>query len=88
MENTKFKRYPGIYSFSQEQKDIFFGRDNDIEKLLILIEVENQVLLYSKSGIGKTSLLNAGVIPKLPKNYEVINVRFYAYNQDNIVSPI
>ena len=78
---NKIKRYPGVYSFTHEQKNIFFGRDNDIEKLLTLIKVENQVLLYSKSGIGKTSLLNAGIIPKLPKNIEIINIRFFAYNE-------
>ncbi len=85
--NTKgYRRYPGVYSFSSEQKDIFFGRDSDIEKLRTLVEVEKQILLYSKSGIGKTSLLNAGVIPLLPKDYIIIKIRFFNYNKT--LSPV
>ncbi len=82
------KRYPGIYSFSKEQENIFFGRDYDIKELTTLIEVENQILLYSKSGIGKTSLLNAGVIPKLSENYIPINIRFFANNNEQKLSPL
>jgi len=77
----KKRRYPGVYSFATEQENIFFGRDNDISKLLTQIEVEKQVLLYSKSGIGKTSLINAGIIPRLPQNFETIKIRFFAYNK-------
>jgi len=79
-------RYPGVYSFSSEEASVFFGRKLDIEQLQTLIEVEKQVLLYSKSGVGKTSLLNAGVIPQLPKEYEVINIRLFAYNKE--MSPV
>ena len=87
MKHTdNIKRYPGVYSFTKEQQSLFYGRARDIENLKTLIEVEKQVLLYSKSGVGKTSLLNAGVLPKLPPNYEVLNIRFYAFN--NEMSPI
>jgi len=43
--------------------------------------VERKVLLCSKSEYGKTSLLNAGVTPKLEQNeqYEFIHIRFRAY---------
>ncbi len=84
----KNSRYPGIYSFSESQSHIFFGRENDIESLKTLVETESQVLLYSKSGIGKTSLLNAGVLPKLSQNYKIIELRFTAYNTKNYVSPV
>jgi len=81
------RRYPGALPFNSEQEKIFYGRDKDIEKLLTLIQVEKQVLLYSKSGLGKTSLLEAGVIPKLPENFVPISVRFYAYSQEGF-SPV
>ncbi len=79
------RRYPGLSPFSAEQKDLFFGRDTDIKELSKLIFVERKVLLYSKSGYGKTSLLNAGVIPELQKNndFEFIKVRFRAYSEGN-----
>jgi hypothetical protein len=74
------KRYPGLYSFKEEQKDVFCGRSTDIKELSKLIFIQRKVLLYSKSGIGKTSLLNAGVIPELSKKkeFEFINIRFRA----------
>jgi len=83
------RRYPGTTPFEKEQKDIFFGRERDIEKLLELIKFEPLLLIYSKSGLGKSSLLNAGVQPKLElqKNTHVINIRFTRYTEDSI-SPI
>jgi len=83
-------RYPGIAPFSSEQKDIFFGRDKDIEDFFELISLEKKVLLYSKSGLGKTSLLNAGVIPLLETKTEYIpiQVRFRAYDKSSAIPPL
>lgn len=84
------RRYPGATPFSKDQSRIFFGRDRDIEKMLTLIKVEKKVLLYSKSGLGKTSLLEAGVIPKLQENqphYTPVSIRFYDSKSEK-VSPV
>lgn len=43
----------------------FCGRDNEIFDLSQLIDDNIFVTLYGKSGTGKTSLLNAGIFPKL-----------------------
>ncbi len=69
-------RYPGIYYFTEKEKDIFFGRDTDIENILTIIKVEKQLLLYAKSGVGKTSILQAGVVPRLPENFKPVFIRF------------
>jgi WD40 repeat protein len=42
-----------------------FGRDHEVQKLLDLLIAERIVLLYSPSGAGKTSLIQAGLIPRL-----------------------
>ncbi|MGC1721362.1 MAG: hypothetical protein WA746_20435, partial [Isosphaeraceae bacterium] len=42
-----------------------FGRDREIPKLLDLLIAERIVLLFSPSGAGKTSLIQAGLIPVL-----------------------
>ena len=81
------RRYPGVSPFTERQKNIFYGRDNDIKKLHKLISLRNQVLVYAKSGIGKTSLLNAGVLPKLEQKFNIIKIRFNAYDKQNFVSP-
>lgn len=71
-------RYPGAAPFNSQQSRIFYGRDPDIDRLLTLIRVEKKVLLYSRSGLGKTSLLEAGIIPRLPKEYIPISIRLFA----------
>ena len=58
-------RYPGVKPFETEEQHMFFGRLADIQSLYELLGVEKTVLLYSKSGLGKSSLINAGLIPKL-----------------------
>ncbi len=63
--NTLRRRYPGVQPFKAEQKDLFFGRETDIKEMLRLIEQEKLLVLYGKSGYGKSSLLNAGVVPRL-----------------------
>lgn len=63
--NALRRRYPGVQPFKAEQKDLFFGRETDIKEMLRLIEQEKLLVLYGKSGYGKSSLLNAGVVPRL-----------------------
>lgn len=59
----------GLHSYSEEQSNTFFGRDTEIEQLTKLVESNTLTIVFGKSGTGKTSLLNAGVLPKLRKNY-------------------
>lgn len=70
-------RYPGTRPFQENDRELFFGRKSDIEKLSELIVLEKQVLLFSKSGFGKSSLLNAGVIPRLKEveKFQTLNIR-------------
>ncbi|MCC6414025.1 MAG: SUMF1/EgtB/PvdO family nonheme iron enzyme, partial [Saprospiraceae bacterium] len=64
-------------SFQSNQKHLFFGRDTEARELFHLVSVEKTVVLFAKSGIGKTSLLNAGVIPNLMEKCIVpVPVRF------------
>ncbi|MCG8327095.1 MAG: hypothetical protein MI974_05390 [Chitinophagales bacterium] len=83
-------RYPGAQPFLYDQGNVFFGRENDIENLYELVLLEQLVVLYSKSGIGKSSLLNAGILPLLDEkhDYQVFKVRFGAYTDGNNISPL
>ncbi len=57
---------------------IFFGRQQETRALSALIHAHRLVLLYGASGVGKTSLLLAGVVPRLAQAappYEVLHVR-------------
>lgn len=59
----------GLQSYTEAQADLFFGRDAETDTLTTLIQVNTLTIVFGKSGTGKTSLLNAGVFPKLRKSF-------------------
>lgn len=80
------RRFPGINPFQTEEQDRFFGRDDDIRELHALIALEKVVVLFGKSGHGKSSLLNAGIVPRFLKEkpgserrYEPVVIKFGAF---------
>ncbi len=55
--------YPGIEPFAYTGRKVFFARASEARKLIRRITLYRGVLLYAASGVGKSSLVNAGVIP-------------------------
>lgn len=82
-------RYPGTQPFNTSEADIFFGREDAIESLHNFIQLHQVSVLFSKSGLGKSSLINAGLIPLLEKqkNLRPIHIRFQSYNKGQEPTP-
>jgi hypothetical protein len=59
--------YVGTRPFDREDSENFFGRDREASDLFSLVLAVPVVLIYAASGAGKSSLLNAGLIPRLEK---------------------
>ncbi len=59
--------YIGPRPYERSDADKFYGRRREARDLLALLLAERVVLFYAKSGAGKTSLLNAQIIPALEK---------------------
>lgn len=57
--------YPGLQPFDGDRRDFFFGRDDDIQRVIAKMRSRQFVLVLGASGVGKTSLLRAGVLPQL-----------------------
>lgn len=57
--------YVGPRPFERRHTGIFYGRDREAHDLLDFVSSNQVVLVYAQSGVGKTSLLNAGLIPLL-----------------------
>jgi len=76
-------RYPGARPFERDESEVFFGRAKDIERLLRNLEMEQHLVLYAKSGLGKSSLLNAGLLPRiqLEQQLQPFSIRFQAYQE-------
>lgn len=87
-------RYMGVKPFEAANRAIFFGRDEDIEGLYNLILSEKLVVLFGKSGYGKSSLLNAGVLPLFQEEEEeerraiVVEVRLGTFVQGQTRPPL
>lgn len=67
--------YVGPQPFEQKDRDRFFGRERESNELLSLVIANRMSLLYAQSGAGKTSLLNAKLIPMLEeRQFEVFPI--------------
>lgn len=57
--------YPGLRPFARDEADIFFGRQEQISQLLAKLAANRFVTILGNSGSGKSSLVQAGLIPAL-----------------------
>jgi hypothetical protein len=55
----------GLHPFTEETQSYFFGRTDEIREMFLLVRENPLAVLFGQSGLGKTSLLRAGLIPKL-----------------------
>jgi hypothetical protein len=59
----------GLQSYTEAQSNFFFGRDAETDTLTSLVQLNMLTIVFGRSGTGKTSLLNAGVFPRLRKSF-------------------
>jgi hypothetical protein len=57
--------YRGLARFEPDDRHLFFGRDGTVEDLRRLVCDQRIAVLFGPSGSGKSSLLRAGLIPRL-----------------------
>ncbi|MCP5245031.1 MAG: PD40 domain-containing protein [Burkholderiales bacterium] len=57
--------WPGLASYDESSSSYFFGRTDEARELLRMVRLAPLTVLYGKSGLGKTSLLQAGFYPLL-----------------------
>lgn len=60
-------RNPWLGLSSYQEGETIYGRSEEIVSLCHSILANTQTVLYGRSGIGKTSILNAGVFPEVRK---------------------
>jgi tetratricopeptide (TPR) repeat protein len=67
--------YIGLRAFRTEDNDRFFGRSQESNEVATLWRANKLTILYGASGVGKTSLLQAGVIPLLdPERFDILPI--------------
>jgi PAS domain-containing protein len=62
--------FRGLVPYSENDAHLFFGRDNEREVIITNLLASRLTLLYGASGVGKTSVLRAGVAYNLNERSE------------------
>ena len=68
---TKFSTspYPGLRAFRPDESDIFFGREEQTDRLLDRLQRSHFLAVVGPSGCGKSSLVRAGMIAALETGF-------------------
>ena len=68
--------WPGLAAYDESASEFFFGRAEEAVELLRMVRLAPITVLYGKSGLGKTSLLQAGFFPLLrAEHYFPVHLR-------------
>ncbi len=66
----------GLASFTEETRQYFYGREEEVAELARRVQRKLLTVLFGQSGLGKTSILSAGIVPRLrPEGYCPVYVR-------------
>ena len=57
--------WPGLVAFTERWRDFFHGRVAEADDLIRRVARKNLTVLFGQSGLGKSSLLQAGLFPRL-----------------------
>ncbi len=80
----------GLASYTETEAELFYGREAETDELLRMLRRETLTVVFGPSGTGKTSLLQAGLSPKLRADHFLpVIVRIdYSGNQATLVSQV
>jgi WD40 repeat protein len=64
-ETRRANPFPGLRPFEEDEDDLFFGRDDQIDDLVGRLRRRRFIAVIGTSGSGKSSLVRAGLLPAL-----------------------
>src|SRR6266545_654634 len=71
--DARHNPYIGPRTFTEKERDRFFGREREANELLARVLSEQENVFYAQSGAGKSSLVDTSLIPDLKKkSFEVL----------------
>lgn len=75
--------YVGLAPFTEDDRAFFYGREQDVEVVVSNLYASPLTVFYGASGVGKTSVLLAGVVPMLKGTPKVAVVVFRDWQGQN-----
>ncbi|MBX2944071.1 MAG: hypothetical protein KF860_17200 [Cyclobacteriaceae bacterium] len=78
-----FNPFPGLRPFSIDESHLYFGREGQVDDILVKLSAHRSVTVMGYSGSGKSSLMHCGLVPVLYGGFmtqtgpywHVINIR-------------
>jgi tetratricopeptide (TPR) repeat protein len=72
----------GFLAYMENDREFFLGREHDTGALLALVQRATVVVLYGQSGLGKTSVVQAGLLPAL-RDLDFLPIRLQLDHGEN-----
>ena len=60
-----FNPFPGLRPFSINESHLYFGREGQVDDILVKLSAHRSVTVMGYSGSGKSSLMHCGLVPVL-----------------------
>lgn len=83
-----FCPYVGLQPYNEDDQDYFFGRERDSRVISSNLYAAYLTVLYGASGVGKTSVLRAGVFPRLRTSPRTAVVIFDTWADQNLLNTL
>ena len=83
-----FCPYVGLQPYSEADQDYFFGRERDSRIISSNLYAAPLTVLYGASGVGKSSVLRAGVFPRLQTSQRTAVVIFDGWADQNLLNTL
>jgi WD40 repeat protein/energy-coupling factor transporter ATP-binding protein EcfA2 len=61
----RYNPFPGLRPFTSDESNLYFGREGQINEILVKLSVNRFICVMGYSGSGKSSLMSCGLIPVL-----------------------
>jgi hypothetical protein len=78
--------YAGLRPYGEEDRRFFFGRDSDSTRLTSTIVASPLTVVFGPAGVGKTSIIRAGVMPRLRADGASAVVYFRGWQTDGFLA--
>ncbi|WP_353063812.1 hypothetical protein RBB77_21520 [Tunturibacter psychrotolerans] len=96
LDETLHSPFPGLRSFSQNESELFFGREGQSDELARKLSQSRFVAVVGTSGSGKSSLVRAGLLPSLEggclveagSNWRIVDMRPGSRPIDNLAAAL
>ena len=67
--------YPGLAAYRERDADHFVGREREVENLTNRLVRAPLLAVLGPSGVGKSSFIHAGVVPRLGEQHRILTMR-------------